>query len=50
MAIELPAAERLPFTAEYYRLGSKPAALIPGLLLTLCLRALRRRDEDAPGG
>ena len=30
MAIELPAAERLPFTAEHYRLGSKPAALIPG--------------------
>jgi len=30
MAIDLPAAERLPFTAEHYRLGSKPAALIPG--------------------
>ncbi len=30
MAINLPAAERLPFTAEHYRLGSKPAALIPG--------------------
>jgi hypothetical protein len=30
MPINLPAAERLPFTAEHYRLGSKPAALVPG--------------------
>lgn len=25
-----PAADRLPFTADHYQLGSKPAALIPG--------------------
>ncbi len=30
MAMKLPEAQRLPFTAEHYRLGSKPAALIPG--------------------
>jgi hypothetical protein len=30
MSLVAPAADRLPFTAEHYRLGSKPAALIPG--------------------
>ena len=28
--MNLPAANQLPFTAECYRLGKKPAALIPG--------------------
>jgi len=30
MTMIVPKADRLPFTADLYQLGGKPAALIPG--------------------